>query len=264
MTVTLHLRRGTTASGPVQFDAAAGEVTGQRTAPRWRRFLSLLFTVVVVAGTLYLWPARFGGTTRLVIVSGRSMEPGYELGDVVVARAAGTSSIGDIVVFEVPEGEAEGMLVIHRIVGIGADGTFVTQGDNRDTPDQWQLTQADIVGEPLVHVPKAGLVIAYLRQWWVVAIVLGLLAMFLLWPTKDTDEDDDPDDLDDSDDPGDGDPVDADTMPVRPLATEQVVAEREIDPTIMAEAEAWLDAQLAEIVDEPVRRPLRERVPARP
>jgi signal peptidase len=261
MTLALHLRRGPTAPSPEQLDAAAREVTGQRPAPRWRRFLSLLFTVAVVAGTVYLWPARFGGATRLVIVSGSSMEPGYELGDVVVARSAGTSSVGDVVVFEVPDGEAEGMLVIHRIVGLDADGAFVTQGDNRDTPDQWQLTDDDVVGEPLLHVPKAGLVIAYLRQWWVVAIVLGLLAMFLLWPTND--RDDEVEGADASDDVGDGEPATTDLVPATAwLPAEALPPDREIDPSIMAEAEAWLDAQLSEIIDEPVRRPLRERLPA--
>src|SRR6056297_4042161 len=99
----------------------------------------------------------------------------------------------DLVVFAVPEGEAEGMLVIHRVLGVDDDGFFVTQGDNRDTPDQWKLTDDDIVGEPLLHIPKGAVAIRFLQQWWVLTILLSLLAVFLLWPSSDDDDEDEDD-----------------------------------------------------------------------
>ena len=157
--------------------------------PGWRNLLSMLFTVALVATVIFLWPAPLGGSTRLVIVSGSSMEPTYDFGDVVVTRGGDRPSVGDTVVFAVPNGTAAGMLVIHRIIGVDDEGYFVTQGDNRDTPDQWQLTDDDIVGQPLLHVPKGGHAVWFLQQWIVIAVLLGLLVMFLLWPTNDPQND---------------------------------------------------------------------------
>ena len=201
----------------------------QRRSPP-RRVLSMLLTALVVVGTIYLWPARFGGSTRLVIVSGHSMEPTYDLGDIVVARDGRDVGVGDIVVFAVPEGEAKGMLIIHRIVDTDADGRFITQGDNRDTPDQWHLTDDDVVGTPLVRVPKGGLVVRFLQQWYVLAAILGLLAILLLGPRSNDDDDRIPQGL----------------LTVEVPSTWRVGEwiEEEIPATVMAEAEAWLAQEL--------------------
>ncbi len=164
--------------------------------PLWRRMLSWAFTLMIVATTIFLWPASLGGSTRLVIVSGTSMEPTYDLGDMVITRDSGTSALGDTVVFEIPEGTAAGSLVIHRIVDVDDEGRFITQGDNRATADIWPLTESDVVGQPLLHVPKGGLFVRFLQQWWVISILVGVLVVFVLWPSADEDEDGDDDDTD--------------------------------------------------------------------
>lgn len=147
-----------------------------------RGVVSGAVTITIVAVSLYFWPAPLGGSTRMVVVSGSSMEPTYDLGDVVLTRPRGAPGHGDVVVFEVPEGVGAGQLVIHRIVGSRPDGTFVTQGDNRDTPDEFRVGREHVVGRPVLHLPRAGLVVAFLRQGWVLAVVLGLLVLLLLWP----------------------------------------------------------------------------------
>lgn len=301
MTTTLHLHRDAGARRwsrpwngrvgvPDAHPTREGDPAGQDDdssdddkPPLWRRTLSLLFTVLIIAGAVYLWPARLGGDTRLVIVSGHSMEPTYDLGDIVVARGGGTPEVGDTVVFAVPEGTAEGMLVIHRILELDEEGRFITQGDNRETPDQWPLTEADIVGEPLLHIPKGGVIVRFFQQLWVLAIVLGLLAMFLLWPDGANDQVDAEAGIDDdppraTKDAGrrrrderhldvepirtEFDPVDI-TLPLRrpdlvagtiEVGVEVLAVGRwsttSIDEVAMAEAEAWLDEQLSAALPE--------------
>ena len=169
-------------------DIVDGEV---ERAPLWRRILSILFTLVIVAGTLYLWPAPLGGQTRAVVVSGHSMEPTYDLGDLVIVRERPTSEIGDTVVFEVPDGETgEGLLVIHRVVEVDDEGFFITQGDNRTTPDRWQLTEENIVGQPLAHLPHGGKLFQFLQQIWVIILLIGIVVVMVLWPSGDDDEHD--------------------------------------------------------------------------
>ncbi len=150
---------------------------------------------------MYLWPANLGGVTRLVVVSGESMEPTYDLGDIVVTRDRPTTAVGDVVVFEVPEGdEAAGMLVIHRALSVEPDGRFITQGDNRSTPDQWPLTEENIVGQPIFHIPRGAEALNLVRQPLVIAALAGVIAMLFLWPNSDDDELDDELDEDDLDD----------------------------------------------------------------
>ena len=169
-------------------DIVDGEV---ERAPLWRRILSILFTLVIVAGTLYLWPAPLGGQTRAVVVSGHSMEPTYDLGDLVIVRERPTSEIGDTVVFEVPDGETgEGLLVIHRVVEVDDEGFCITQGDNRTTPDRWQLTEENIVGQPLAHLPHGGKLFQFLQQIWVIILLIGIVVVMVLWPSGDDDEHD--------------------------------------------------------------------------
>ncbi|MFT4867138.1 MAG: signal peptidase [Ilumatobacter sp.] len=150
--------------------------------PLWHRVLSIAFTVAVVVFTIYFWPAVLGGGSRIITVSGHSMEPTYVSNDIVVTRDSGGISLGDVVVFEVPEGPAEGMLVIHRVHEVNDEGLFITQGDNRDTPDQWQLTESDIVGKPLAHIPRGGIFLDLLRNIRVIGGLVGLVVLFLLWP----------------------------------------------------------------------------------
>jgi signal peptidase I len=157
-----------------------------RTLPR--RIASAAMTLALVVAAVAFWPAHLGGSTRMVLVSGTSMEPTYLLGDVVVVRSNDTPEVGDVVVFAIPEGTGAGMLVIHRIVGTDDGGFFVTQGDNRDTVDQWPLTADDIVGTPILRLPYAGRIAMALGRWPVSSVGLGLIATMVLWPRRRHDE----------------------------------------------------------------------------
>jgi signal peptidase len=144
------------------------------------------FTLLLLAAAFVLfWPSSLGGSTRLVVVEGHSMEPTYHFGDLVVARANPHPKVGDIIVYRIPKGDpAAGMLIIHRVRTIRPDGTFETQGDNRTTPDPFLITPSDIAGSPLFAVPHAGRVIGICSSPLVVGGAAGLLVVFLLWPSR--------------------------------------------------------------------------------
>ena len=152
--------------------------------PAWRRALSAVFTIAVIACVVYLWPARLGGGTNMVVVRGTSMEPVYHLNDVVISREAASYEVGDIVLFSIPEGAGEGMLVIHRLVGQRDDGSWITQGDNRDAPDEFKLQDDDLHGKPVFVAPRAGRLIVWANNVYVISTAIGLLVILLLWPKK--------------------------------------------------------------------------------
>lgn len=111
----------------------------------------LLSLVAVVVVVVLGWPQALGGATSYVVVSGVSMEPTYETGDLVVTRAADEYASGDVIAFRTEEGD-----VIHRIIGGDAQDGFRTQGDNVDRPDPYLPRPADIRGRALFHVPAIG------------------------------------------------------------------------------------------------------------
>jgi signal peptidase I len=114
--------------------------------------------VVACAWFTWLRPATLGGDVSYVIVDGRSMEPTYEDGDLVLVRRSSSYEHGDVIAFRAGGHFDDPTRIIHRIVGDAGDGAFKTQGDNRDRLDPWQPTPEDIIGKATVHIPKGGTV----------------------------------------------------------------------------------------------------------
>jgi signal peptidase I len=151
----------------------------------------------VVVGGLVL--AIFLGWVGAVMVSGNSMLPGLRNGDIVLFSRASAYQVGDIAVFEIPEGVGQGQSVIHRIVdGSSAQG-WTFQGDNRDLRDPWLVRDEHIRGTPRFVIPggTAWLRWAAERSPYVVAGLLTLMVAIATFPTREK-KDDDADDADDA------------------------------------------------------------------
>jgi signal peptidase I len=140
----------------------------------------LVFALVCAAVWFTVGPTQLGGPANYVIVDGPSMEPTYQEGDLVVARAKASYLVGEVVAYLPDIGQR--FPVIHRIVGMEGEGQYITQGDNRAQPDGWLATDANIFGAAWLHIPYGGRVIVFLRQpaIWLAAAVglvgLGLIA----------------------------------------------------------------------------------------
>lgn len=139
-----------------------------------------------MAGLLLGWlivlrPTALGGPASYVFVTGVSMEPALETGDLVVLHQADAYAPGDIVAFRVPEGEpGGGALVIHRIVGGSSESGFVMQGDNVPVPDDWRPVGRDIIGRQWFHVPGAGTIVAWIRQPAAFASLMAGVVVFVI------------------------------------------------------------------------------------
>jgi signal peptidase len=167
------------------FDSANRRIRG-------RVVSSVLHTVALVlllTAAWCLWPARWGGTFSEVVVSGHSMEPVFHTGDLVVTKKSEHYRIGDKVVYEIPKGEpGAGIHVVHRIIGVRADGTFVLQGDNRVTPDDWRPSSHDVLGRVVAMVPQAGSMLLWTSRPLVLAGLAGLIITVWLWPPREVRE----------------------------------------------------------------------------
>jgi signal peptidase len=158
-----------------------------------RRYLPLVgnafLWVLVIVGGILLWPTTLGGQTALIIVTGRSMEPTYYDGDLVVARTE-TPKIGDVVVYR-PKGY-QGAQVVHRIVG-GTPDSWVIQGDNNSWVDPFDVTSHDIVGVVKLHIPNVGVIGKVLISPITWAFILLAAVALVIWPDSGKGDDDDED-----------------------------------------------------------------------
>lgn len=174
----------------------------------------LLYAAAAVAAWL-LWPTNLGGCTTLTIVSGHSMEPTYETGDLVVSRC-GTPQVGDVVVYR-PE-ELDGGRIIHRLVGGDGTNGWVVQGDNNDWTDPFAPTDDEILGVAQVHVAKVGLVGRFVASPWVFGSCLLIAGALLVWPSSR--DEDQTHDADPAEARADGPDPDGDDRRTEPLAVD--------------------------------------------
>lgn len=140
--------------------------------------------VVIVGWVILLRPPFLGGKTSYVIVSGTSMEPSVNAGDLVVVRRQGGYRVGDVVAYRVPiEGSFRGAKILHRIVGGSTGAGFVVRGDNRSSADLWRPRPGDIVGQAWLRLPGAGRLLLRLRSPLALALLAGSL-VFLVALTR--------------------------------------------------------------------------------
>lgn len=187
-TTALLLEKRAVAEKPVLAPVAAPAPAPVETKPapvavpaRRRLTLSGFFNaagLVLVVATVVFWamflrPQSLGGPAAYVLVSGKSMEPRYHTGDLVLVERQSHYHVGEVIAYRVPKGDPmAGSQVIHRIIGGDAQHGFVVQGDNRTAPDVWRPKAADIVGAKELRLPGAVVVLQFLRS----PLLLGLMA----------------------------------------------------------------------------------------
>ncbi len=145
------------------------------------RALRLLWKAIPVALCIgfaaLVWPTSLGGTTSYVKVSGTSMTPKLQNGDLVVTRSVGNYHTGDVIAYRVPKGEVgSGLLVLHRIVGGSAAAGFITRGDHRRTDDLWRPKGSEVIGEKWIVIAGAGNAMGRLRSPLALAAFAALMA----------------------------------------------------------------------------------------
>ncbi len=154
----------------------------------WRRLRRLSLILGVAVFGLWLAALRpttlLGGPAGYIIVSGVSMQPGLQPGDLVVSIAQPTYGPGDAVVYRIPQGEDHaGRLIVHRIlIGDMASG-FSLRGDNANSQDPWMVPASDIVGRVAVDIPSGGRAMIFIRNPFVLgSVAAGIIFTLIVFP----------------------------------------------------------------------------------
>lgn len=154
--------------------------------------MSVVLTVVIIAFLIFL-PLYMGTKTYpIAIVQGNSMYPTLQSGDIVFFKLADQQSIskGTIIVF-VQSDTGVTMLdsltkptVIHRVVGsfAQADGTicYNTKGDNNKENDSSAISANQVLGSPVLVIPKVGVLILFLTSPSGLVATIGFITIYYL------------------------------------------------------------------------------------
>jgi signal peptidase I len=89
-----------------------------------------------------------------VVTDGKSMNPVYYEGDLVFIAKADSYHVGQIAAFH---GATPGQRILHRIIGGNGSAGFVMKGDNNESIDPLKPTTAEMIGRPVLHVPRGGI-----------------------------------------------------------------------------------------------------------
>lgn len=107
-----------------------------------------------------------------VVVTGGSMRPGLEPGDVVLIDDVPDDVLpGTVVSYRDPT--RPGRLVTHRLHAVGGDGALRTKGDANAVPDSTPVAGEDVVGVGRLLVPLLGRPVIWLQE--------GDLPTFAAW-----------------------------------------------------------------------------------
>lgn len=118
-----------------------------------RRLAEMIAAVAVVAA--FAWAAH--ATWLPVRVGGMSMRPALVAGDLAVVRLGTQPIVGQIALVQV-DGHAA---MLHRIVGLGPDGSVRTRGDANPIDDLEPSSPSAVRGSVVAVVPVGGL----LQRW---------------------------------------------------------------------------------------------------
>lgn len=135
---------------------------------------------LLIAVLLFTWlffaPIQAGGNASYVIVIGKSMEPKFHVGDLVIVQKEAQYQKGDAVAYQNQELNS---FVFHRIVD-QFQGRFTLKGDNNSWIDTYKPTSSEVIGKLWVHIPRGGFLMQQIRDPAVMAILSGLLGLVLI------------------------------------------------------------------------------------
>jgi len=118
--------------------------------------------LVIVAIYLVLnvaLPAVLSTQSPLMVVVSGSMVPTLNPGDIVIVQGRSEYCVDDIVVYKTYRNQKP---IVHRIMGIGENGNYVTKGDHNIFSDPGMIAPEegvgieDIRGKVVYVIPKLG------------------------------------------------------------------------------------------------------------
>lgn len=151
--------------------------------------LSFVFLGIMVVFVVFLFVQRVSGTNTGIFgysvyrVSSASMEPELSVGDVILSKKIMTKTleIGDIISYNGREGDYQGKIITHKIVGIEETGygrVFTTKGIANSSVDP-AVEEFQVLGKMQFKIPVVGFLYNFfMTPYGLVAVILLILLAF--------------------------------------------------------------------------------------
>ena len=137
----------------------------------------LVFVAAVLAYDKYVKkspvPSFFGRS--VLIVATPSMSGSIEAGDSIIIKKSSTYEVGDIISY-FPAGDT--VSVTHRIIRIEGE-KYYTKGDANASEDPDPIFIGQIAGKVVGRIPKAGIIIEWLKTWQGIAFMIAVGAVIV-------------------------------------------------------------------------------------
>jgi signal peptidase len=153
---------------------------------------ALLLAYILVEAFAPSQTVRIFGFKPYVVLT-QSMEPKINVDDVVIVKRPNTESleVGDIITFSVDiNNDGNDEVVTHYVYSLEYDSSMALtikthphfENPDNITPDRWELSEDNLLGEHILTVPYIGLVIRFLQSPFGIAalavnaaIVVGII-----------------------------------------------------------------------------------------
>ena len=158
-------------------DAKPAPAEGHTAKHPVKKFLQIIAAPVLVLLVILGFFLVTG--LRLCAVQSGSMEPNiptYSLCLVGTRYDYNSLQVGDIIVYDRPYDHLQ---VVHRIVAILDEG-IITKGDANPVDDGILLTEADITGVYLGHIPGVGRITNIIRTPVGITVILAIVVLLLI------------------------------------------------------------------------------------
>jgi signal peptidase I len=102
----------------------------------------------------YQWLERNMGYNRSYVNSW-PIRNGFLVGDLPIVQGSDNYKVGDVIVYDVA---GQSIPIIHRIIKINSDGTFMTKGDHNSDllPFEYSVRRDQTQGKVIFIIPKLG------------------------------------------------------------------------------------------------------------
>ena len=127
---------------------------------------------------------NIAGYSIMTVLTG-SMEPNYNIGDVVIVKKTNTDElkVKDVITFYSNDPDMEGQIVTHRIIDITEENgqrLFETKGDNNQIADIEKTAESDVIGKVQGRIPYVGKATNFMQTNRIAFFLIVILPMLVI------------------------------------------------------------------------------------
>ena len=121
--------------------------------------------IAIIALLLIVSIFPIAGNYKILVVQSGSMAPAIKTGSIVVVKPSKSYEVGDVITFgEIGKGKVPISHRIYEIKDNNGQKSYITKGDNNNSPDANAISEDKIIGKIILTVPYVGYAVATAKK----------------------------------------------------------------------------------------------------